>query len=95
MLAVLISLQTTSLVSGRHSTMKCYACTTIDADGFLDDIQDWSWKKWLENIRSVPKMKQCGDKFDEKLIFGETVYLMPEMEMCSQGALKSPIAKVL
>lgn len=69
MLAVLITLRTTLLVNGRRSTMKCYACTTIDAEGFLDDIQNLSWKKWLENIRFVPKMKQCGDKFNVSLRF--------------------------
>uniref|UniRef100_A0A0R3RWR4 DUF1848 family protein n=1 Tax=Elaeophora elaphi TaxID=1147741 RepID=A0A0R3RWR4_9BILA len=44
--------------------MKCYACTTIDGDGFLDNIRGCSWKKWFENIRFVPKMKECADKFN-------------------------------
>ncbi|VBB29293.1 unnamed protein product [Acanthocheilonema viteae] len=61
--------------------MKCYACTTINADRFLDDIQDWSWKKWFENIRFVPKMRQCGDKFNSEDALG--VYV--KRQACDDG----------
>ncbi|VDK28849.1 unnamed protein product [Gongylonema pulchrum] len=44
--------------------MECYVCTTINAEEFLNGVQDQKWNKWLQNMRSASQLKQCADKFD-------------------------------
>uniref|UniRef100_A0A914X0J0 UPAR/Ly6 domain-containing protein qvr n=1 Tax=Plectus sambesii TaxID=2011161 RepID=A0A914X0J0_9BILA len=35
----------------------------MDADRLLNDVQDANWRRWLENVRFVPKTDQCNDAF--------------------------------
>uniref|UniRef100_A0A1I7Z433 UPAR/Ly6 domain-containing protein qvr n=1 Tax=Steinernema glaseri TaxID=37863 RepID=A0A1I7Z433_9BILA len=44
-------------------TIRCYSCTTMDADRLLEDVQDPNWRQWLDNVRFVPNTKACNDDF--------------------------------
>uniref|UniRef100_A0AC34PWD1 Protein quiver n=1 Tax=Panagrolaimus sp. JU765 TaxID=591449 RepID=A0AC34PWD1_9BILA len=44
-------------------TIRCYSCTTMDADRLLSDVQDQNWRRWLENVRFVPNTEECNDNF--------------------------------
>lgn len=44
-------------------TIRCYSCTTMDADRLLSDVQDQNWRRWLENVRFVPNTDECNDSF--------------------------------
>lgn len=50
-------------------TIRCYSCTTMDADRLLSDVQDQNWRRWLENVRFVPNTEECNDNFAVNLIF--------------------------
>ncbi|KAK0396637.1 hypothetical protein QR680_001796 [Steinernema hermaphroditum] len=50
-------------VSGELRTIRCYSCTTMDADRLLDDVQDPNWRQWLDNVRFVPNTDACNDNF--------------------------------
>ncbi|VDM47226.1 unnamed protein product [Toxocara canis] len=52
---------------GRLSSIMCYTCTTIDADRLLSDLYDATWRRWLQNVRFVPKTQQCDDFFVPEL----------------------------
>ncbi|KHN88465.1 hypothetical protein Tcan_06423 [Toxocara canis] len=62
-----ISLIFTQAAMGRLSSIMCYTCTTIDADRLLSDLYDATWRRWLQNVRFVPKTQQCGDFFVPEL----------------------------
>ena len=51
------------LVEGQMRTIRCYSCTTMDADRLLSDVQDQNWRRWLENVRFVPNTEECNDNF--------------------------------
>lgn len=44
--------------------IRCYACTTIDANAMLSEISDPNWLRWLENVRYVPYSQRCIDYFE-------------------------------
>ncbi|GMR60312.1 hypothetical protein PMAYCL1PPCAC_30507, partial [Pristionchus mayeri] len=43
--------------------IRCYSCTTMDAEQLLQDVQDPNWRRWLENVRYVPHTNDCNDPF--------------------------------
>uniref|UniRef100_A0A915EPT6 UPAR/Ly6 domain-containing protein qvr n=1 Tax=Ditylenchus dipsaci TaxID=166011 RepID=A0A915EPT6_9BILA len=45
-------------------SIRCYSCTTLNADRLLSDVQDLNWKRWLENVRYVSRTEQCNDYFE-------------------------------
>ncbi|TMS36273.1 hypothetical protein L596_003475 [Steinernema carpocapsae] len=44
-------------------TIRCYSCTTMEADRLLEDVQDPNWRQWLDNVRYVPHTDACNDDF--------------------------------
>uniref|UniRef100_A0A0N5AKK9 UPAR/Ly6 domain-containing protein qvr n=1 Tax=Syphacia muris TaxID=451379 RepID=A0A0N5AKK9_9BILA len=48
---------------GQITSIRCYSCTTMDADQLLNDVQDPNWRRWLENLRYVPQTEHCNDYF--------------------------------
>lgn len=51
------------LLSSANTDIRCYSCTTMDADELLQDVQDPNWRRWLENVRYVPHTEDCNDPF--------------------------------
>uniref|UniRef100_A0A0N5A3Q9 UPAR/Ly6 domain-containing protein qvr n=1 Tax=Parastrongyloides trichosuri TaxID=131310 RepID=A0A0N5A3Q9_PARTI len=43
--------------------IRCYSCTSLDAEKILKDVQDYNWHKWIENMRYVPNTEGCSDEF--------------------------------
>ncbi|CEF70914.1 Hypothetical protein SRAE_X000024400 [Strongyloides ratti] len=43
--------------------IRCYSCTSLDGEKLLNDIKDYNWHKWMENIRYVPYTDGCSDTF--------------------------------
>ncbi|PIC20856.1 hypothetical protein B9Z55_025903 [Caenorhabditis nigoni] len=48
----------------KSQDIRCYACTTIDANAMLSEISDPNWLRWLENVRYVPFSQKCIDYFE-------------------------------
>uniref|UniRef100_A0A0K0DYZ6 UPAR/Ly6 domain-containing protein qvr n=1 Tax=Strongyloides stercoralis TaxID=6248 RepID=A0A0K0DYZ6_STRER len=43
--------------------IRCYSCTSLDGEKLLNDIKDFNWHKWMENIRYAPFTDGCSDTF--------------------------------
>uniref|UniRef100_A0A0M3HND8 Zf-RVT domain-containing protein n=1 Tax=Ascaris lumbricoides TaxID=6252 RepID=A0A0M3HND8_ASCLU len=52
---------------GQLTSIRCYACTTMNVDRLLSDVYDATWRRWLANVRFVPKSQQCDDFFEPEL----------------------------
>uniref|UniRef100_A0A1I7WLA7 Bestrophin homolog n=1 Tax=Heterorhabditis bacteriophora TaxID=37862 RepID=A0A1I7WLA7_HETBA len=48
--------------------IRCYACTTIEANTMLNEISDPHWLRWLENVRYVPFSQHCEDDFKVSIL---------------------------
>ncbi|CAI2358234.1 unnamed protein product [Caenorhabditis sp. 36 PRJEB53466] len=65
----------------RAQDIRCYACTTIDANAMLSEISDPNWLRWLENVRYVPFSQKCIDSFEVDLALRDGV----RSSECGQG----------
>ncbi|CAJ0564968.1 unnamed protein product, partial [Mesorhabditis spiculigera] len=43
--------------------IRCYSCTSMEAEQLLNDVTDPNWRRWLENVRNVPYTETCKDYF--------------------------------
>ncbi|CAL2051533.1 unnamed protein product [Caenorhabditis brenneri] len=65
MTKIFFTLSILSLLSAvQTQDIRCYACTTIDANAMLSEISDPNWLRWLENVRYVPFSQKCIDYFE-------------------------------
>ncbi|CAI5455751.1 unnamed protein product [Caenorhabditis angaria] len=82
MLFQFITISTIFLISKVSSQdIRCYACTTIDANAMLSEISDPNWLRWLENVRYVQFSQQCADYFEVDLALRDGV----KSTECSNG----------
>lgn len=43
--------------------LRCFSCTTLNADRLVAEVRDPGWRAWLQQIRMVPRTSYCGDLF--------------------------------
>ncbi|KAI1725420.1 hypothetical protein DdX_02078 [Ditylenchus destructor] len=92
-LIVIVMLIFTVNESEQQHAIRCYSCTTLNADRLLSDVTDNNWKRWLENpviaLRSGVQSQECEDGVCLKMWFKENgdctriSSSQGEMEVCT------------
>uniref|UniRef100_A0A0N5BH54 UPAR/Ly6 domain-containing protein qvr n=1 Tax=Strongyloides papillosus TaxID=174720 RepID=A0A0N5BH54_STREA len=44
--------------------IRCYSCTSLNAKKVLNDVKDYHWHKWMENMLYVQFTEGCSDSFE-------------------------------